>query len=293
MTPENYAQLKKNSKNDKLFIGTGCSFTQGQGGLKDSVWESYNWNIPNTHCIAHLEAVEIEGSWVTQFCKNHYPDWTPINLGARGAGNYAAAQSLTSLYPELNLEDTSKEKIVVFMLSGPERYSIINSEWGERFHGVFQSIWPDPNSDNPLWRAYATDMYSEKQTMLLTYFAIKQVQDWCKLYNAKLMLVSAFDFSYVARWTPGKVWDTINLPWDLPSQMWKPEGHPSAFHMLLNNDGFSYDVANGGYWDGLNYNDAYPKGTPHVSRCCHPNYKGHAYIANEMRKEFIDRGWLS
>lgn len=285
MSPERYKQLKKNSQGEKLLIGIGCSFTEGQGGLSDEIWESYNWNIPNTHNVLELEPLEVAGSWVHQICDNHMPDWTPINLGERGGGNRASAKYLTALYPELKLDDPKKEKIVVFMLTGPERYSIVHDNWGERFHGVFRSIWPSLDSDDELWRAYAS-FYSKRGTMLETYFSIKEVTDWCKYNNAKLLFVSAFDFSYHKEHSPGS-FASIDVNFDL--NLWLPDGHPSAFHMLLDRDGFGYNISNGGYWAELNYSEKYPKGTEHVSRCCHPNLKGHAVIAEKMFEEFNRR----
>jgi len=287
MSPERFKRLLKASKDDKLLIGIGCSFTQGQGGLKDEIWENYNWNIPNTHNIFDLEELEVEGSWVTQICKNYLPDWTPINLGERGGGNRAAVKYLTSVFPELNLEDKNKEKIVVFMLTGPERYTIMAHDWEMRFHGVFRSIWPNPDSDQQMWKAYGEDMYSEQQTMFETYLSIKEAETWCKANDAKLLLVSAFDFSYFRDYTHKEIKDRIDLDW-VPD-IWYPNNHPSVFHMLLDKDGFNYSISNGGYWSELNYSEDYPKGTEHVSRCCHPNYKGHQVIAKEMYEEFLNR----
>lgn len=293
MTPERYHDLVKKSKNDKLLIGIGCSFTEGQGALTDEVWERYNWKIENTHAHPELEPLEVKGSWVTQVCENYSTDWTPINLGERGGGNYAAAKHLTSIYPELNLEDENKEKIVVFMLTGPERFSVPHGDWHNMWHGVVRSIWPVADAEDPLWRAYATEFYSEKQTMLSTYFTIKEVETWCKAYNAKLIIASAFDFSYNKEYTKENIKSVLGIDWDLQSELFKFRGHPSAFHMLLSDDGFDYNVQNGGYWDALNYTEAYPKGTPHVSRCCHPNLRGHGVIAKELYAELTSRGWMS
>ena len=290
MSPERYRQLKENSKKEKLLIGIGCSFTQGQGSPSVEVWEKFNWNIPNDHIILEVEHEEIAGSWVHQICDNHMPDWAPINLGERGGGNRASAKYLTALYPELNLEDPKKEKIVVFMLTGTERYSIVHGDWEERFHGIFRTLWPSLDSDDEVWRAYA-NFYSEKGTLIENYFAIKEVKDWCKYNNAKLLLVSAFDFSYHKDYMPISLKSKIDVNFDL--NLWLPEGHPSVFHMLLDKDGFGYNIQNGGYWSELNYSEKYPKGTEHVSRCCHPNLKGHAVIAEKMfeelnRREFFD-----
>ena len=287
MSPERFKILLEASKNDKLLIGIGCSFTQGQGGLSDEVWEKYNWNIPNTHGIHELESLEIEGSWVNQLCRTHMSDWTPINLGERGGGNRAAVKYLTSVFPELNLEDTNKEKIVVFMLTGPERYTAMAPLWGMRFHGVFRSIWPNPTSDDKLWKAYAEEMYSAQQTMFETYLSIKEAENWCNANNAKLLLVSGFDFSYFREYTKANIKSMIDLDW-MPD-IWYPNNHPSVFHMLLDKDGFDYSIADGGYWQKLNYTDEYPKGTEHVSRCCHPNLKGHRLIAKEMFGELLNR----
>ena len=110
----------------KIVIGLGDSFTQGQGACKNEIWEKHNYSFDSMYKHHETLVEEYKGSWVNQLCENHLTDYIPVNLGLRGCGNRAAVKEL-HLHPELNLE-RAKEKIVIFLLSGMERFDFVNRE---------------------------------------------------------------------------------------------------------------------------------------------------------------------
>jgi len=124
-----YDFIKPIDKNSKIIIGLGDSFTEGLGACSEKLWKRCDWDLNNV-TVDKLKEYQIsyyENSWVHKLAKNHMPDFIPINMGMAGRGNRAAVKEL-HLHPELNLSD-AKEKIVVFMLSGYERFDFVNREY--------------------------------------------------------------------------------------------------------------------------------------------------------------------
>ena len=86
----NYIRQDYNiNKESLLIIGLGDSFTEGQGALSDKTWAKYNHSTwERGQDLRKNEVVEeLENSWVYKICKNHFPQYTPINFGFRGKGN--------------------------------------------------------------------------------------------------------------------------------------------------------------------------------------------------------------
>ena len=187
----------KNSDYDSAIIGLGDSFTQGHGACSVKLWEKCNWNVnvvPTTS-LWDYQIEYYENSWVNQLVKNHMSKFVSINMGMNGRGNRAAGSELF-LHPDLELEKI-KNKIVVFMLSGNERFDIVHKNYNEHIH--FKTIWPSYDSQEPdkdLWSAYAEHGYSDKMSIIELLLIVKQVRTWCELNNATLILTSAFRPEY-------------------------------------------------------------------------------------------------
>ena len=74
----------------KYIIGLGCSWTQGEGGYPDSVWQSHGGRVQvRGKSDYYLREIEHENSWVNVLCRDHFPEYEPVNLGVRGIGNKA------------------------------------------------------------------------------------------------------------------------------------------------------------------------------------------------------------
>jgi hypothetical protein len=272
------------TEDSKIIIALGDSFTQGQGACKTTIWDRYNWDLKvmQTQVDSKILHHEYEGAWVNQLCKNHMPDWTPINLGLRGCGNRATVKELY-LHPNLGIEK-AKEKIVIFLATGLERFDFINNSFGDHHH--FFAMWPNPwdptATDRKLWEAYAENVYSNKFACIEFLLNVAEVKTWCKANNAKFMLCSAFDNrinkKFFEEHVPPYNRDFAGLSdiidWDA---LVKFDEQSIATDMLMNLEG-KLDMGQGAFYSWAR---EYERGTPkgYFTPCSHPSYKGHGEIA--------------
>ena len=77
-----------------------------------------------------LRVHELENSWVNQLTKHHFPEYKSLNLGVKGIGNKAAVDQL-HFVDQHDLEDA--EGIIVFMLSGFERFDVFQERPKDQF----------------------------------------------------------------------------------------------------------------------------------------------------------------
>lgn len=277
------------TKDSKILIGLGDSFTQGQGACKKEIWEKHNYSFDDMYKHQETLVEEYKGSWVNQLCENHLTDYIPINLGLRGCGNRAAVKELY-LHPELKLE-TAKEKIVVFMLSGMERFDFLNRDFVDHHH--FFAMWPNPwdkgATNKKLWEIYAEDIWSDKFGYIELLLNIAEAQSWAKANNAKFILVSAFRNDY-KRESFKKVLTKINeinlvdvIDWD---NYLSPGGYNCFTDLLVHLEDRD-DLLNGGFYGwAMGHDKMTPKGL--FTKCAHPSYEGHKIIAKTLY-EFITK----
>jgi len=181
---------------NKYIIGLGCSWTQGEGGYPEHIWEQYNGRPQISlrgHCDYHIRHYEHENSWVNVLCRDHFPDYTPMNLGVKGIGNRAAIEQL---YFCDRVDFDNSEVIIVLMLSGFERLDLpatycdgdqLDDGYsnGDYRHYKWNTAWPH-DSANLFWKAYAKELYSEKFVAVGQLLALLHLQDFCKTHNCKL-----------------------------------------------------------------------------------------------------------
>lgn len=281
--------IKTITEDHKLIIGLGCSFTQGQGSYSIETQEKYNWDISVHADGEELRTESYENSWVNLLARDYFTDYIPINLGQAGGGNRQAAKSLHMFHNEKI--QNAKDKIVIFMLTGMERFSYIQKNYSHDSQDYWFTCWPndDVSKESPMnrvWTGYAHDVYSDDVAFMETYLNIMEVVTWCKAHNAKLILTSAFTSDYINElFIPA-------LDFNPKFDFFYPKGRLSMFHYLLEKDGFDENIQNGGYWEELLFNDNYPKGSKHVSRCCHPNQEGHKVIAKILADEIKRRNYV-
>jgi len=272
----------------KYFIGIGDSFTQGQGSITDELYQELGDEVFTGIHRFPIDAEERDGSWVKWMTKRHLTSYTSINLGQRGRGNRSAAKELY-----MNGIDSTSEKIVVMCLSGMERFDFPqkNDQFNE-FH--FYAMFPTP--EKPLWKAYAEEVYSEQMVVVETILNICEVQNWCKVNNAKLLIVSAFDCNinrdyFISRLSSMKKHFADLVDWDL---VWYPEGYDSFLHMCIDyeekgNTRLVEQLKWGGYWQ--HYGGVFPP-KEYVTPCCHPSRKSHKMFAEKMHAELIRRNYV-
>ena len=136
----------------KYIVGLGCSWAQGEGGYPEHIWNQYNGRV-QLRCVPdeHLRVYEHENSWVNVLCRDHFPEYTPMNLGVRGIGNTAAVNQLHFCD---KIDWDNSEGYIVLLLSGFERYDFFHQNPrhktnhddgysnGEYTHYKWRTAWP-------------------------------------------------------------------------------------------------------------------------------------------------------
>jgi hypothetical protein len=268
-----------------VLIGLGCSWTQGEGGYSDETWKKYNGkiNLP-MHKSRHLMEQEHENSWVNVLCRDHLKNYNTYNLGQRGIGNRGSARSLYLT----NLDFSHiKNGIVVFMLSGYERYDFFRENWKntedcyksdikDAGHYNFQTVWPHLGNSK-LWDIYTRQVYSEPATAAETLCNILEVQTFCKANGLHFVLANAFDdrgkeFLY------DHCGDLANkVDWSCYIHDYRD--YKTFVELLVKKDNWLSEEMQPHYYG--KYSDlAYP--TKHLTNCIHPTIDGYKVIAEEL-----------
>lgn len=273
----------------KVVVGLGCSWTQGEGGYPDHIWKQYNGrvNLP-MYKSRHLIPYEHEHSWVNVLCRDHLTGYTPVNLGQRGIGNRGSAKSLYLV--DFDWNDV-EEGIVVFMLSGFERFDFFRDSWrNEKFcghsdikdagHYNFQTLWPHLGNQR-VWDVYAEDIYSESGIAGEQLANIMEVQTFCKAYNFKFVLANAFDGR--GRQFFEEHCGPLSNRIDWSSYIHTSRNYESFVELLVKKDQFVSEE------NWRHYYNAYqesPGPKQYLTNCVHPTIDGYKLIAQELR-EFI------
>lgn len=278
---------------NKLLIGLGCSWTQGEGGYTDEIWEKYNGrvNLP-MHKSIDLIPMEWENSWVNVLARDYFPDYTPVNLGQRGIGNRGAARSLYLTNVDFN---QIKDAIVVFMLSGYERFDFFRQDFviSEKIenpykianHYNFQTIWP--NDSTKLWKMYAKQVWSEEMSSIETLCSILEVQTFCKAYGFKFVLANAFDDRGKSTFVDhcGKLADQVDWSCYLHDYV----NYSTFVEHLVDIEGWLQGEEKLS-WYGRYQNQRWPK--KYLTNCIHPTIDGYKAIASELQT-FIKQRYFS
>jgi len=283
-------QVDPVNSDSKLIVGLGDSFTQGVGSWDATTYKRHNNFIDPLKLTDDLEIDMYNYSWVSQLCKNHLPEYTPVNFGIMGRGNRAALKDLY-FYPKLNLEKAS-EVIVVYMLSGIERFDFVSREFNEYHH--FFAMWPNPGDKNSthrqLWESYAKDIWSEKFVCFEAILNIKEAETICKANGWHLVIASAFD----QRVTKERFLHEIgsqhkdiidSVPWD---KFLYPQGCKSFMQLLLRYDGRE-ELADGAFYD---YYSKLKEPTEYITNCMHPTREGYRIMAEEIFKFIKEKGYI-
>lgn len=273
---------------DNLIIATGDSFTQGLGAYPETIWQEHNYDIDcvNTDMklVKKLLPYIYENSWVNQLCKNHLKEYKSVNLGCMGVGNRAAAKELflNPIYKDIL---KCNKAIVVYMMSGMERFDFVNKNFPKNGH--FYSMWPSLDQ-NKLWECYARDLWSDRFVAIETIINIVDVQNFCKSHNFELILTSGFDNRINIDWFKKSLPDENHYLIDLVNwdKFFYPKGCRSFLELLLKLDGHTDPKI----LDSDYYKIYYKTGnkSKYITPCVHPSEFGHKIIAEEIYK-FISK----
>jgi hypothetical protein len=326
-------QIKKNKK---AIISLGCSFVEAQGAIDQELYDRLGWDMLETgkpmvpklnkkefakllfsykdvsydvsSNIWDFTKMEYKNSFVHVLCNNFLEGkYTPINLGLRGRGNRASIRSLY-LWPQIRW-DLLEEIIVIYCPSGQERFDFINDKFDS--NGQYVGIWPhynDIKEEGPrkdLWKGYGEGIYSTKTAVLEQITNFVEIQNWCKLHNAKLIVTPAFE-SYnehaffnelnqtIIRdhtqkrikklMIKGEPKEKINHYKKLIEQVewknfFKPQDCETFIELCLKQENLQHRH----FWqfNGIGTPDRW------VTKCAHPSAKAHKLFAKELHKHIF------
>jgi hypothetical protein len=294
-----HTQENRITKDSKLLIGIGDSFCAGRGSCSIELWEKYGWDMERMYGEGGTEVEESNyaNSWVNQLCKNHMPDWTPLNLGMSGKGNRFAIKELM-VNPLLGIEK-AKEKIVVFAVSGFERFDLAKDLVGEEH---FTTQWPMYGDYKEKKLGYSEltlengdSLYSEKFVISEFILNIIELMNWCKLHNAKLLLISAFtpefNKNHFIDVLSSNVTSTLGqmkldeLIWSIPwERIIRPLGFSCITDMLMHLEGWDKDLPGYGFRN-MKIDTIGPNG--YMTKCQHPSEKGHKLLAEIIYEHIL------
>lgn len=272
---------------DNVVIGLGDSFTQGVGAYSDDTWKKHNGKIDVHTEVPELVKEQYRNSWVKILADKL--GYKALNLGHAGTGNRSAVKELYFHPKEMS---KINKGIVVYFLSGLERFDFVNKDLSSEHHH-FQAMWPnfwDKNATHPgLWRAYAEAIYSEKFVAAELMLNLFEAQEFCRSRDFKLVVASAFDM----RVTRDKIANIFNakglgvpscvieddfvdqFDW---SQFCAPKGYTTFMELLCDLEG-NKSLASGRYFDHFT---KMPYPSKYITNCAHPSLEGHKVIAEEF-----------
>jgi hypothetical protein len=321
------------AKTQKLIISLGCSFVEGQGAIDQEIYDNYKWTIDRVgvpmqpdisltekrRLVKKHDTIELvndelrfhkmekANSFVNVLCKKYFNgSYTPLNLGKRGRGNRASIRSLYYL-PEINWHH-AKEIIVIYVPSSIERFDFV-ADHSSNSDVDFICMWPHwkdqpKGARQTLWRGYNDALYTDKFAVLEQIGNFVELQNWCDLKNAKLVITPGFDRSYsrstflkniqnkvernhtMALEREYKITEQPNLEslerivntvrW---GSFFKPNNSPTFVDLVMKQE--LRPKTN--YWDYIG------EGSPKkwITACCHPSAKAHDFFALKLY-EHID-----
>lgn len=274
------------TSDDRVIIGIGDSYTQGVGAYSKETWDRHNGKIDVFDYSDELLVEQYQNSWVNQLAIRL--GYKSVNLGHAGTGNRAAVKELY-FYPDVL--DNVKDAIVVYFLSGLERFDFINKDQMQEHHHFF-AMWPNPwdknASNKKLWEAYAESIHSEKFVALELMLNLLDAQTYCRSRGFRLIVAPAFDVRINRKWIVDMILnnpmqsdlkeDFVNqFDW---SQFYVPEGYTTFMELLCDLEGDRL-LAPGGFYNRF-CSLLYP--SKYITNCAHPSLEGHTVIANEFYK---------
>ena len=287
----------------KYIIGLGCSWTQGEGGYPDQVWKDHGGRVQVRGRSDHyLRKIEHENSWVNVLCRDHFPEYEPVNLGVRGIGNRAA---VGQLHFADNVDWDNSEGIIVLMLSGFERFDVLQQHPysddqeddfysnNEFRHYKWRTAWPfEARDGDKFWSCYGRELWSEQFVAGHQMLALLELQNFAKAHGYKVVVANGFNQrsegirGYLKEYT-GSLSDKFN--WDTYVHNSTPY---SAFvQKLVELDGLIKPEDWGGfhsYYHQLDYPAKY------LTNCegAHPTLEGYKVIGEELAQFIKLRGYV-
>ncbi len=288
----------------KYIIGLGCSWTQGEGGYPEEIWQQYNGRVQLRGLDDyHLRKHEHENSWVNVLARDHFPDYIPINLGVRGIGNFAAVNQL-HFCNRVDWENGTG--IIILMMSGFERFDVFQQHPkhnrdqddfysnNEYVHYKWRTAWPvkKTSGDSDFWNIYATELWSEQFVASWQVINLLNLQTFAKAHNFKIVLANAFNQS------PGGVYEYLKqntgslvYQFDWDTYIHNKVDYVSFMQKLVDLDGILPKQDWGGYF---NVYSKRPWPSKYLTNCegAHPTILGYKVIASELAQFINSQGYV-
>lgn len=260
----------------KYIIGTGCSWTMGEGAYPDSVWEMYQGRVHRRADKNIVEPLEKENNWVNVLARDYMPGYIPINLGKKGIGNRAAVKQL---YVNQQVNWDEDEGIIVLMLSGLDRFDFMVAP--EQTYTMWPyDRTPIANSNRTiLWNTYGEEVWSPTMAAMELFFNIREAEMFVSKTNFKLVIANAFYHESI----PKTIYDLLGL--DYYNQInWDRFVQKQSKHCAFVYDFVEMDNAIAKKdWD--NYHQLYTKmdwPKKYLTNDIHPTIEGYRYIAQRL-----------
>jgi hypothetical protein len=285
------------NEDSKLVIGIGDSFCAGTGSEDIKLWEKNNWDVEKMRFDKDAIKNAYKNSFINKLCEVYLHGYLPVNLSMAGRGNRFAIRELF-LNPTLNLEK-AKEKIVIFVSSGLERFDFTDDISDETNHAV--TAWPTYSDKKKIGYSSVTNVsgesiFNDRLNVSETMMDFFMLQNWCELNNAKLLFMSAFSpdlkrGNFVKKILNNKTSGygkkvsslLVNkLPWH--RQIF-PMNHDCIVHMLLHLEERDDLIPNYGFRD-FKINTVSEHG--YMSKCQHPTEKSQLILADIVYEHIVN-----
>jgi hypothetical protein len=296
----------------KYIVGLGCSWTQGEGGYPKEVVDAHNGRTQircgqpgQPDSDYYLRVHELENSWVNQLARDHFPEYTSLNLGIKGIGNRGAVQQLHFVD---NVDFNDAEGIMILMLSGFERFDVFQQRpmdnWGfvepdgynngEFRHEKWRTAWPHEtdSGDKGFWNCYARELWSEQFVACETMMSLLNLQTFAKAYGFKVVVANAFNQRQegIYGWLKEYAGSLVDK-FDWSCYVHNETEYVAFMEKLVQLDGKIDNWGNyHGYYNPKNLNTHSEYLTNDEGS--HPTIKGYKVIAEELAKFIRKRGYI-
>lgn len=292
----------------KYIIGLGCSWTAGEGGWTEEIFKQFPEGRVQVNLRgkddSHLRPMEHENSWVNVLCRDHFPDYTPMNLGIKGIGNTAAVDQL---YFCDRVDFNNSTGIIVLFLSGFERWDMFNQQpISQKFendgysnglykHNKWRTLWPNigtRSGDGQSFDWYATNIWSEEFVACKNILSILRLQTFAKAHGYKVILANTFNvrqdggvIKYFNQYAPGIV---SKVDWS--NYLHTSVDYEAFMELLVERDGKLPKQEWVGYYQ---FYKSLPWPSTYLTNCdgAHPTIMGYKVIASEMAKFIKYKGY--
>jgi hypothetical protein len=170
----------------KVVVAIGDSFTAGEELGPDGV-------------------VDVNKSYVNVLCSKYLnQEYTPINFGQPGTGNFAAIMRLFLHNVHWHL---CEKIVVIFCPSAMHRFDVIADDRAFEVGNEFKTLWgfmcSHLSATKSPWRemhsSYGETIMSPKFEVINTTLQFNILNMWCKEHNAELIIFPAFYSSVYSR----------------------------------------------------------------------------------------------